>query len=354
MKKTKMALIIGSIIMCFGVVGSICSGVVLIPSVLNDISVARNDKSIETENYIIESNEKIKKLNIEFDSYNMCHYDVKIKRAMDGKFSVNVGNSLIDKDKIVANYNKEKNEMNISGNIEYGLNYKYEGVSKFLNDSYKYFINTIAEGNINGSIEIYVPEAVELNIKINDYAGLEIEGGTVKDRLDINGGIDIQVPNQLNVKELNIKGDHNINLDVKQLLGIEKVNIQSYSICIESLDDKAIYDNVNSLSKEINLKASGDINIRSYIPIAEKLNINSYSVEIGMPFHEFKIKTVYNINKENLTYEEIGFGSVENVVVHEEKNGIKGFSTNGNRLNSEIIINSEGIKLENLNKDFLN
>lgn len=353
MKKTKIALIVGAIMMFVGVIGGIGSSIVVFPSVLSDINESRTKYNDERIKSIYSSKENFKTLNMNFDSISNVNYNIKIKKSVDGTFSIKTKNTPVDVAKINATYNKEESSMDIEASMEYKWDVNYSGITEFLAESYNYVIDEIASNSHERVIEIYLPTQVSLNVKVNSFSEIIIEDGSIiKDKISIEGGTNVNIPKNLNVKELIINRTDNISLDLKDILNIEKIKLQSGYIYITSSGELSEYINMKNIPLEMSLNSS-NVEIISYIPISKKLTINSNNVSIKMPFEDYKIKTTYSIADHDVHYEEWGFNE-KNLVIQEEKNNTRGFVTKGAKYESDINIKSNNITLYNENSEFFN
>ncbi|MBU5317406.1 hypothetical protein KQI30_14205 [Clostridium bornimense] len=335
MSKSKIAVIVGIILITVGIIGVIPSGMNMTKAVLLDISNARGKNTasnivVGQERKEIE-NLKITSKNEDYDSLNII-----VKKSNDDTFSIKKQTSFLDDVNVTYQYDESSKTIAVdtsSKRNNYNFNIVKEGILKSL---YEEAISTIANGRSMGNnyIEIYVPNRVNIDVDRNSDTSLTITDEEVLgDSLNYNVSYgDISLPKFNQCKNININSSNHVILDVREFVNAEKVNIVGNYVSIHSNGKFTDYNEIDKLPEEINITA-GDLYINSYIPMANKiiLDVNS-ELNFHMPFNDYNIYGDITAKSDDLTLVDVN-GKVEN-------GRFKGELSTGDRGKVELIIKS--------------
>ena len=148
MNKGKIVTIIGATLLTVGVIGGVCSGIVAMPTVINNIVNSQN--ILNKEDVLYKGQANLTKLNINAKNSNVTirKYDgqnVIVERSGDKSIST-----------ITAKENT--NELNITEEV---INPNF---GKSIDDMVRYFVNELYSGQ-DSNITVYVPNNIDVNVR---------------------------------------------------------------------------------------------------------------------------------------------------------------------------------------------
>lgn len=356
MNKSKKALIIAALFVAIGVVGSIISGSLAVPKVLKEISTAKTNFKNEREKEILVLEENVENLNI--DSFNITGALVEIRKSKDNKFRVKEYEDLFEKVDVKADYDKESKTLKVNNksNNEPMKGYSIKNYS--IKGLYNEFINMIAnEQNYGKRIIIECASPVNINLNSNCYIKLQIRDKEIlKDSLKISGMYDfISLPFFNNLKNIDIVTDSYIDMDLREFINAENVKISAENINIYSKGSIDEYNDVKKFPQNVSLNGN-EVEVRSYIPIAENLSINAIEYfKVYSDLKPYNIKgKITIIDKDDLNDDSYG----ENYLKNKLKDGVyEGQISNGSTGNFNMNLNSSNtgylinISKENLQRE---
>lgn len=273
MNKGKIVTIIGATLLTVGVIGGVCSGIVAMPTVINNIVNSQN--ILNKEDVLYKGQANLTKLNINAKVSNVTirKYDgqnVIVERSGDKSIST-----------ITAKENT--NELNITEEV---INPNF---GKSIDDMVRYFVNELYSGQ-HSNITVYVPNNIDVNIS-TDTGRLNVYDSNINN-LNFNTSIgSIALNENCHINNLNIKSDDFIQLQVRELYRVKNLNVECYSIDIyeqDTVSDKS------SIPENVNIVANGDyddivVDIDSNLPIAKNLEITSNgNVGLNLPILDYK------------------------------------------------------------------
>lgn len=295
MNKKHIVTSIGVVLLTTGVIGGIWSGIDAMPIVINNAQMA--EEKYNKEEVIYKSELKLTKLNIESNISNVIinkynGKDVVVERSGNKELS-NITTEANNNELVIK---EERNNSRKS--------------TKSVDDIVKYVVGEMYSPHYS-EITVYVPENLDLNVKTNNGM-LYVNEGIELNNVDFStqyGGISFAKESK--VKNLNIKSESGITLQVGEIYCAENVNIEASNVYINE-------DNYTSKGAKIpeNVKISvpndhyesNNVSINSKSPIAKNLVIDSNAtVELELPLLDYKfnfdIKTSRGIGFDDYNYE---------------------------------------------------
>lgn len=359
MSKSKKALIVAAVFATVGLFGFIPSLIWAVPSFANDVNDARVHlkESGIGESLVYDSAEVVKKINIE----SICSNGVRvyIKKSTDEKVKVIKYDKMFDEVNLETNLDND-GVLTLKGKSQFNANI-FRSSNLNFKELYNTAIDLIASADRESRIEIYVPNGVDVDVNSRNYTYLNIKNKEVLgENLNflVTAG-KLKLPEFNNLKNLNIKCNSAIELDLRSLMNIEKIDINVSHLRIYSYGNYEVY-NVNKVPNEMNVIAN-EMYVESYIPIAKIVNLNIQNcIKLKMDFNRFNIDS--NIK---LEYKEDNYSNNKSLEAR-NRNNEKGeyislpFDENG-KYDGKISDGDEGdfklnivgkrLDLRNYNKD---
>ena len=208
MNKGKIVTIIGATLLTVGVIGGVCSGIVAMPTVINNIVNSQN--ILNKEDVLYKGQANLTKLNINAKVSNVTirKYDgqnVIVERSGDKSIST-----------ITAKENT--NELNITEEV---INPNF---GKSIDDMVRYFVNELYSGQ-DSNITVYVPNNIDVNVS-TDTGRLNVYDSNIN-TLNFNTSIgSIALNENCHINNLNIKSDDFIQLQVRELYRVKNLNVE--------------------------------------------------------------------------------------------------------------------------------
>ncbi|CDM67964.1 hypothetical protein CM240_0799 [Clostridium bornimense] len=351
MSKSKVAVIVGIILISVGIIGVIPSGIYMTRDVLLDVSNARNEK-MSSENYIAigEEEKVIENLKIVSKNEISQSLNIVIKKSTDNTFSIRKYKGFFDDIDVTYQYDESSKTIIVDTNRKRD-SFNFDRVKDgLLKNFYDEAISALANGRSIDSnyIEVYVPSRVNIDIDRNGYTSLTVRDEEVLgDNLNYNISFgEISLPEFNQCKNININSSNHVELDVREFINAEKINIVGNYVDIDSEGKSLEYAKIDKLPEEINIIA-GYLEINSYIPLANKMILDvDRELYFDMPFSEYSVYGDITSKSDNLQLINVN-GRVENGV-------FKGELSNGEKGNVEVIIKScDYGEIENVSKSSL-
>ena len=354
MSKFKIAIITGTILIIVGIVGVIPSGLNMTKEVLADINSARNEK-VSTENYVTlyEEEKEIENIKVVSDSGVYDTLNVEIKKSNDNKFSIKKHQGWITDIDINSNYDESSKTISININSKRDVLKFYRENKGVLENIYDETIYALANNRkvVNGVIEIYVPNSVNIDVESNRNIFLKVADEEVLgDNLDYNSNMGgISLPKFNKCKNISINSNDYVELDVREFINAEKVNISGSYVDINSHGGYLEYDGLNKFPEEINI-ITEYLSVDSYIQLANKIVLDvGHSLNIEMPFDEYNVFADINAKSDNVYLSGVNGAVIGGKFTGELSNGANG--------RIELIVKScyygeiENVSRSNLNFD---
>ena len=295
MNKKHIVTSIGVVLLTTGVIGGIWSGIDAMPIVINNAQMA--EEKYNKEEVIYKSELKLTKLNIESNISNVIinkynGKDVVVERSGNKELS-NITTEANNNELVIK---EERNNSRKS--------------TKSVDDIVKYVVGEMYSPHYS-EITVYVPENLDLNVKTNNGM-LYVNEGIELNNVDFStqyGGISFAKESK--VKNLNIKSESGITLQVGEIYCAENVNIEASNVYINednyTSKGETIPENVK-ISVPNDHYESNNVSINSKSPIAKNLVIDSNAtVELELPLLDYKfnfdIKTSRGIGFDDYNYE---------------------------------------------------
>lgn len=295
MNKKHIVTSIGVVLLTTGVIGGIWSGIDAMPTVINNVQMA--EEKYNKEEVIYKSELNLTKLNIDSNISNV------IIKKYNGKDVVVERNG----NKGLSNITAEEKNNELTIKEELNDNRK---LAKNIDDIVRYFVSKMYVPHYS-EMTVYIPEDLDINVSTNNGM-LYITEGIKLNNVNFNtqyGGISLNKESK--VKNLNIKSDSDIPLQVSEIYCAENMNVEANSVYIN--DDN--YSNADSkIPESVKISVTNDhyendnVSINTKSPIAKNLTIDSKStVELELPLLDYKfnfdIKTSRGIGFNDYNYE---------------------------------------------------
>lgn len=291
--RVKKVVVLAAVLLVIGVMGSVFTGIRLVPTVMNEINRVRTETSSVTPTCreVYSSSEDIESLEIE--SIENSSISVEIKKVEGDTTSVKVY-EYVDNDLDV------KTDLNNSDGVLTIQGYKkkinlFEANSlkkKLLNIYNKAIYNLAAAKNTSSQIVIEVPNSVSINFASDSQSNLSIRSkDAIKGELSFRSmGGNIDIPVSGNLEKMYIDTHGYIKLDVKDFINCKNVTIKGYNIDIIAGDMSKNYYNVTKYPSSVVIEGE-IVNINSYIPLGNHVAISGSEVNYEGDFERFPIDT---------------------------------------------------------------
>lgn len=292
MSKVKKALITAAVFIVVGISGSIVSGFYVVPQVAAEVyrvqKEVRNAVPKETEVLVI--GEVVDTLDISALKGN--GFDVEIKPSSDNNTRVKTYEYYDNSITVDTSYDSEGKRLIVSGQRDIYKLLDAENLKGFFEEGYKTIIgNLVEEANRTSQIVIEVPAGVNVNFKGNDGTNLVVKDSSVlKDNLNFScyyGYVDLPLNNSL--KNIDIKTNAYIEMDLREFINADKVNIEASNISIVSRGYSSEYSNITKLPESVTIFGSNNVDIESFIPLGKNVNISSNYVEYDSNFEAYPV-----------------------------------------------------------------
>lgn len=295
MNKKHIVTGIGVVLLTTGIIGGIWSGIDAMPTVITNIQKA--EESYNKEEVIYTRELDISKLSI----------DSNISGVAIKKYN---GKDII----VERKGNKELSNITINeNNKELTIKEEYRDNKKFtesVDDIVRYFVNELYSSHYS-DINVYVPDNIDLDIKTNNgslYISEDIKLNNVN--FDTQYG-SISLDSECEIKNLDIKSDSNIALQLSEIYSTENINIKSNFV---NINDNNFINKDKKIPESVKITTLNDyydnegVSINTTQPIAKNLTIDSKtSVNLELPLLDYKfnfdIKALRGIDFNDDNYE---------------------------------------------------
>ena len=303
MNKKRIVTGVGVVLLITGIVGSIWSGIEVMPKLINDAQAMQNN--LNQQEVLYKGKIDLAKLNINSKVSNI------IIKKYDGK-------------DVIVERSGNKNLSTIttkeSGSeltIDEEFNNNNSNLGKSIDDIVRYLVDELYTSH-NSDITVYIPENIDINVNTNN-GGLYINGVNANN-LNFNTQYgNISLSENSNIKTLNIKSNSDISLKVREVYCIDNLSIESNYV---NIYEGTFVEDESKIPESIKILAQGgydnSVNINTNLPIAKNLDITSEeNVDLKLPISDYKfnfdIKTSNSISfDENSVSKYLGT-SLENI-----------------------------------------
>lgn len=281
MNRIKKTLITAGIILAIGFTGSIITGVRMVPEVINEVYRVQNEIMTATpkEREVFSTAEPVE--NIDFSSLSGGEFTVEIKASSDGIARVKAYEYL-DKDiNLISSYNAESKTIVIEAQRDRYEIFQQSGITETIKRAYDTVIYSLAEERSKeGQIVIEVPAGVNIKFNGNNYSKLVIKDKSIlKDNFSFNSyGGKVELPAFNDLKNIDIRTNNYLEMDLREIINAESVNLNANNIEIYSNGYAADYKNINKIPGVVNLSGY-DVKVETFIPIGREVNIAADHIE---------------------------------------------------------------------------
>ena len=320
---------VGVVLLITGIVGSIWSGIEVMPKLINDAQAMQNN--LNQQEVLYKGKIDLAKLNINSKVSNI------IIKKYDGK-------------DVIVERSGNKNLSTIttkeSGSeltIDEEFNNNNNNLGKSIDDIVRYLVDELYTSH-NSDITVYIPENIDINVNTNN-GGLYINGVNANN-LNFNTQYgNISLSENSNIKTLNIKSNSDISLKVREVYCIDNLSIESNYV---NIYEGTFVEDESKIPESIKILAQGgydnSVNINTNLPIAKNLDITSEeNVDLKLPISDYKfnfdIKTSNSISfDENSVSKYLGT-SLENYINSNDTEHILNEKSFKGLINEELINN---------------
>lgn len=285
MNKNRIVTGIGVVLLTTGIVGSIWSGIEVMPKLINDAQAVQ--ENLNQHEILYKGQIDLTKLNINSNISNV------IIKKYDGKDIIveRSGN------KNVSTITTKEGAKELTINEELNNN---NNLGKSIDDIVKYFVDELYT-SYTSDITVYVPDNVDINVNTNN-GGLTINDINVNSLNFNTSNGNIALNENSTIKSLNIKSNSGVSLKVSEVYCIENLSIESNYVNIYEVtfvkDESKIPESVKIAAPDI---YGSCVDIDTNVPIAKKLEITSNeTVNLNLPILDYKfnfdIKTSNSIS----------------------------------------------------------
>lgn len=281
MSKVKKALITAAVFIVIGISGSIVSGFYVIPEVAAEAYRVQREirNATPEEREVFTTSEAIEVLDI--SALESRGFDVEVKLSSDNNTRIKVYDYLDESIKVSTNYDSEGKRLIVTGERAIYEFLDAENLKGFLERGYKALIgNLMEEANRTSQIVIEVPSGVNINFKGNYSNNLIINDNSVlKDSLYFScyeGYVNLPLNNTL--KNIDIKTNSYFEMDLREFINADKVNIEGSNINIASRGYSSEYSAVAKVPENVSIFGNS-VDIESFIPLGKNVIISSDYVE---------------------------------------------------------------------------
>ena len=310
MNKKRIVTGVGVVLLITGIVGSIWSGIEVMPKLINDAQAMQNN--LNQQEVLYKGKIDLAKLNINSKVSNI------IIKKYDGK-------------DVIVERSGNKNLSTIttkeSGSeltIDEEFNNNNNNLGKSIDDIVRYLVDELYTSH-NSDITVYIPENINLNFN-TQYGNISLSENS-------------------NIKTLNIKSNSDISLKVREVYCIDNLSIESNYV---NIYEGTFVEDESKIPESIKILAQGgydnSVNINTNLPIAKNLDITSEeNVDLKLPISDYKfnfdIKTSNSISfDENSVSKYLGT-SLENYINSNDTEHILNEKSFKGLINEELINN---------------
>ena len=240
MNKNRIVTGIGVVLLITGIVGSIWSGIEVMPKLINDAQSVQ--ENLNQHEILYKGQIDLAKLNINSKTSNV------IIKKYDGK-------------DIIVERSGNKNLSTIT--TKEGA--KELTINEELNNN-----NELYKSN-NSDITVYIPDNLDINVNTNN-------GGLYIDNVNANNFNfktqygNISLNENSNIKSLNIKSNSDISLKVSEIYCIENLSIESNYV---NIYEGTFAKDESKVPENVKIFAQDSVDIDTNLPIAKNLDITS-------------------------------------------------------------------------------
>lgn len=291
MSRVKKALITAAVFIVIGISGSIVSGFYVVPEVVAEVYRVQREirNATPEEREVFTTGEAIEVLDI--SALESRGFDVEVKLSSDNNTRIKVYDYLDESITVSTNYDSEGKRLIITGERAIYEFLDAENLKGFFERGYKAFIgNLMEEANRTSQIVIEVPSGVNINFKGNYSNNLIINDNSVlKDSLYFscyNGYVNLPLNNTL--KNIDIKTNSYFEMDLREFINADKVNIEANNVSIVSGGYRDEYRNITKLPENVSVFGN-NVDVESFIPLGKNVAISSDYVEYDSNFEVFPV-----------------------------------------------------------------
>lgn len=291
MSKVKKTLITAAVFIGIGISGSIVSGFYVVPQVAAEVYRVQKEvrNATPVERVAFTTAEAVEALDI--SALQGSNLDVEIKPSSDGNTRVKVNEYYEKSITVNVNYDSEGKRLVVTGERDIFSFLDADNLKGFFENGYKTLIGTLVEeANRTSEIVIEVPTGVDVNFKGNDYANLIVKDGSVlKDNLKFSCYYgDVDLPWNNNLKSIDIKTYSYLDMDVREFINADKVNIDADSVFVSSRGFSNEYSEIGKLPESVNIFGH-NVTVKSFIPLGKNVNISSEYIDYGSNFEAYPV-----------------------------------------------------------------
>lgn len=364
MNRWKKSLIVAGIFLAIGITGSIISGFYMIPKVTKEVYRVQREvvNKVPAEREVFVTSEQVDTLDI--SSLENNGFDVEIKPSEDENIRVKAYEYMDDEMQVEATYDATSKALKVVGNRTKFNLFQDGNIREFFQKSYDAVINEImVESKDIPQIVIEVPSGVDVNFSSNYNTNLLIKDSKVlKDNLvfESNSGGYVDLPYNNTLKNINIKTNSYLEMDVREFINTENVKISCNSIEVYSWGAYKDYVALEVLPESIDISANY-IDIKSYMPIGKNVILDSESVNYTTNFVDFAMMVDLQDNNYGSAYfHNENLGDDNDLSTTELNNGYSGYVGEGNKKDYNLKVSRyntcefEHLSLEELERELRN
>ncbi len=344
MNRWKKSLIVAGVFLAIGITGSIISGVYMIPKVTNEVYRVQRDvvNATPKEREVFVTGDEVTSLDI--SSLQDNGFDVEVKSSKDANTKVKVYEYLENEMKVEATYDTTSKKVKVVGErTSYDL-FKGKNVKEFFETVYDAFLNTlVVESSDVPQIVIEVPSGVDINFSSNLSTNLIVKDSNVlKDNLVFEGSncgyVDLPYNNTL--KNITINTNSYLEMDLREFINAENVNISCHSIDIYSGGSYKDYEAIKVLPGTININANY-IDIKSYMPIGKNVELDSERINYTTNFKDYAMMVdLKDNNHGNVNFNDENLGNDNEFSNKDLNNNYKGYLGKGDNKDFNLKVSS--------------
>lgn len=289
MSKTKKALITAAVFLAVGITGSIISGFYMVPKVASEVYRVQREirNATPTEREVFNTGEGVEVVDIK--SLAEKGFNVEVKLSTDANTKVKVYEYLDGAIQVQANYDANAKKLVVTGERTLYDILDADNIKGLFERGYNAVLYTLMEEtNRTSQIVIEVPKGVDINFEGNYYNNLLISDSAVlKDNFTYyssNGYVNLPFNNTL--KNIDIKSNGYLEIDLREFINADKVNIEANSISIESRGYESEYTGIEKLPESVNIYGN-HVDIESYMPIGKNVIIDGDDVDYESNFEAY-------------------------------------------------------------------
>ena len=281
MNKKRIVTGVGVVLLITGIVGSIWSGIEVMPKIINDAQAVQNN--LNQQEILYKGQIELTKLNINSKVSNI------IIKKYDGKDVIVERNG----NKNLSTITTKESGSELTINEEFNNN---KNLGKNIDDIVRYLVDEIYTSH-NSDITVYIPENIEVNVNTNN-GGLYINDVNANS-LNFNTEYgNISLSENSNIKTLNIKSNSDISLKVREVYCIDNLSIESNYV---NIYEGTFVKDESKIPESTKILAQGGVDINTNLPIAKNLDITSQeTVDLKLPISDYKFN--FDIKTSNSIY----------------------------------------------------